>query len=338
MLLPLLANLSSLCTQILPLHGHMSQKKRTESLDLFAKAEAAVLLCTDVAARGIDIANVDWIVQFDAPQHSNAFVHRIGRTARAGRSGNAVVFLAPQEDAFIHYAINHKVPIQPLPTSIIPSIDNGKSFAKIPETSQQNNDPRKKWMTKEELIQRAPPIFAKARDIIKTDRALMEAGQSAFVSFIRAYKEHELNMIFASSALPLGQVAISFALLYFPKLPDLKHIQVDYPSHSEKPFTIKFADPQREKQRLANESVRAEMREQEKNEREARQLERRKQKEKSGPKRRRKRTHEEMKAEWEELQEEMRRIKKSKKNGKQAKAKNQYSDSEELEDPLSEVE
>ena len=77
------------------LHGKINQKKRTKiynefrnfSLGIDGNTDCAMLLTTDLAARGIDIPEVDWIVQFDPPQWSDQFVHRIGRTARAGREG-----------------------------------------------------------------------------------------------------------------------------------------------------------------------------------------------------------------------------------------------------------
>ena len=77
------------------LHGKIIQKKRSKIYKEFKEVEinrqgtgnCALLLTTDLAARGIDIPDVDWIIQFDPPQWSDQFVHRIGRTARAGRSG-----------------------------------------------------------------------------------------------------------------------------------------------------------------------------------------------------------------------------------------------------------
>ena len=72
---------------ILLLHGRMVQKRRTLTYDSFVAASAGVLVCTDVAARGVDVPDVAWIVQFHPPQDPDFFVHRVGRTARAGRSG-----------------------------------------------------------------------------------------------------------------------------------------------------------------------------------------------------------------------------------------------------------
>jgi superfamily II DNA/RNA helicase len=70
--------------EILGLHGKLEQKKRDKALRAFVRASSAVLLCTDVAARGLDIPAVSWVVQFDAPQDPDNFLHRIGRTRRMG--------------------------------------------------------------------------------------------------------------------------------------------------------------------------------------------------------------------------------------------------------------
>jgi ATP-dependent RNA helicase DDX55/SPB4 len=73
-----------------------------------------VLLCTDVAARGLDIPDVAWIVQFDPPQDPDVFVHRVGRTARMGRSGNALAYLLPHEAAYVEFLRIRKVRRKPV--------------------------------------------------------------------------------------------------------------------------------------------------------------------------------------------------------------------------------
>ena len=59
------------------------------------------MLCTDIAARGVDFPAVDWVVQVDVPEDTNTYVHRVGRTARYKAKGNALLFLMPSENAFL---------------------------------------------------------------------------------------------------------------------------------------------------------------------------------------------------------------------------------------------
>ncbi len=71
-------------------HGGLSQNKRTKTLQLFDRAKAGVLVCTDVAARGLDIDNISHVYNYNIPKESKDYVHRIGRTARAGEEGKAI--------------------------------------------------------------------------------------------------------------------------------------------------------------------------------------------------------------------------------------------------------
>lgn len=66
-------------------------------------------MATDVAARGLDIPEVHWVIQMDAPQDPNVFIHRVGRTARMGRHGKALIFLAPNEETYIKFLQIRKV-------------------------------------------------------------------------------------------------------------------------------------------------------------------------------------------------------------------------------------
>lgn len=70
---------------------------------LFFMLAAGCLLCTDVAARGLDIPDVQYIVQYDPPQDPSTFVHRVGRTARMGRTGKALVMLLPHETPYVDF-------------------------------------------------------------------------------------------------------------------------------------------------------------------------------------------------------------------------------------------
>ncbi|KAF7254866.1 hypothetical protein EG68_08826 [Paragonimus skrjabini miyazakii] len=88
-------------TPVMAIHGRQKQAKRTSTFLNFIKAESAVLLCTDVGARGLDIPKVDWILQYDPPDDAKEYIHRVGRTARAGSDGNALLVLRPHELEFL---------------------------------------------------------------------------------------------------------------------------------------------------------------------------------------------------------------------------------------------
>lgn len=83
------------------LHGDMDQFQRMATLDRFKKNEVALLVCSDVAARGLDIAGVSHVFNFDVPSHAEDYVHRTGRTGRAGRSGHAFTLATPEDGKYI---------------------------------------------------------------------------------------------------------------------------------------------------------------------------------------------------------------------------------------------
>jgi len=88
------------------LHGQMTQAQRLGSLGGFKARENRILVCTDVASRGLDIPAVDLVVNFDIPKNSKDYIHRVGRTARAGRSGRAVTIVS-QYDIELYHRIEH---------------------------------------------------------------------------------------------------------------------------------------------------------------------------------------------------------------------------------------
>jgi superfamily II DNA/RNA helicase len=83
------------------LHGDMDQRSRTQTLDDFRNGKLALLVASDVAARGLDIPAVSHIFNFDVPTHAEDYVHRIGRTGRAGRTGTAITILTPIDRKYI---------------------------------------------------------------------------------------------------------------------------------------------------------------------------------------------------------------------------------------------
>ncbi|KAK4213674.1 P-loop containing nucleoside triphosphate hydrolase protein [Rhypophila decipiens] len=88
----------------IPLHGKLSQTNRLGALNKFRAGSRNILVATDVAARGLDIPNVDVVLNFDLPQDSKTYIHRVGRTARAGKSGHAITIVT-QYDAEIFLRI-----------------------------------------------------------------------------------------------------------------------------------------------------------------------------------------------------------------------------------------
>ena len=83
------------------MHSDLPQKKRTSALEQFKQGAINILVATDIASRGLDIANVTHVINYDVPEHPEDYVHRIGRTGRAQREGDAATLLAPDEQSKI---------------------------------------------------------------------------------------------------------------------------------------------------------------------------------------------------------------------------------------------
>ncbi|EFA78288.1 putative RNA helicase [Heterostelium album PN500] len=98
--------LRNLSFKAIPINGQMDQSKRLSSLNKFKAQTMDILVATDVAARGLDIPSVDLVINYDVPVSSKEYMHRVGRTARAGRTGRAVT-LVTQYDVEIYLRIEH---------------------------------------------------------------------------------------------------------------------------------------------------------------------------------------------------------------------------------------
>jgi ATP-dependent RNA helicase RhlE len=81
-----------------PIHGDRSQGQRQQALEAFKKGRVPILIATDIVARGIDVDEISHVINYDLPNNPEDYVHRIGRTARAGRGGSAVTLMAPEEE------------------------------------------------------------------------------------------------------------------------------------------------------------------------------------------------------------------------------------------------
>eukprot|EP00919_Chromeraceae_sp_WS-2016_P062081 GHVR01147070.1.p1 GENE.GHVR01147070.1~~GHVR01147070.1.p1 ORF type:complete len:539 (+),score=145.70 GHVR01147070.1:151-1617(+) len=167
------------------IHGKKKQAARMSAYYQFCSAETGVLLCTDVAARGLDIPKVDWIVQYDPPDEAREYIHRVGRTARgAGGTGRALLFLLPEEKEFLKCLKRYKV------------------------TLNEYIFPQNK------LIQ----AQAQTERLIEKNYHLHRVSRDAYKGYIHAYASHSMKDIFNVTKLDLQKVAKSFGFDVPPKV------------------------------------------------------------------------------------------------------------------------
>lgn len=207
---------------ILGIHGKM-KNKRKNVIERFRKEDKAVLLCTDVLARGLDVPEIDWVIQWDPPSNAASFVHRVGRTARQENYGNALVFLLPHEDAYVTFLkINQKVELCPL------------------EDDTCNRE-------------QLQPTLNKLHKLQAADKGLYDKGVRAFVSHIQAYTKHECNAILRLKDMDLGKAATGYGLLQMPRMPELKTLKSENfigPTIQVDITKLTYKNPQKEQARL----------------------------------------------------------------------------------------
>ncbi len=225
-LLPVMLHSSSpLGFQVIPLHGKHAANVRQKNFTRFVDSVTpAVLLTTDVAARGLDVPQVDLVVQLDPPGDPKVFIHRCGRAGRAGRKGLSVVFLQPEESGYVDFLAVRQTPIMLLEQPVI-SIDEDDVSKKIQDM----------------------------RDVVRKDRALHDNGQRAFVSWVRAYSKHQASSIFQLGKQDWKALGDAWALLRLPRMPELKRwtgdrslgVEMDMESYA-------YRDKMRERARVAS--------------------------------------------------------------------------------------
>jgi ATP-dependent RNA helicase RhlE len=89
------------------MHGDRAMKERVRALDAFRDREVRVLVATDVAQRGLDVEGISHVINYDVPQDPDSYVHRVGRTARAGQKGEAITFMSPAEIGEVRMIEHH---------------------------------------------------------------------------------------------------------------------------------------------------------------------------------------------------------------------------------------
>ena len=139
---------------VVSLHGDMDQHMRLKMLDRFKGGKATYLIASDVAARGLDIPAVSHVFNYDVPTHAEDYVHRIGRTGRAGRKGSAITLFTKEDGKYIdaiEKLINRKIDVSK--TNITPEDIPSDKEEKAASKPRRKNE-EKGWIKKEEKRER----------------------------------------------------------------------------------------------------------------------------------------------------------------------------------------
>jgi ATP-dependent RNA helicase DDX18/HAS1 len=169
---------------VLELHGKLKQQARTNRFFEFVNAQSGTLICTDVAARGLDIPEVDWVIQFDPPDDPRDYIHRVGRTARASAKGRSLMFLLPSEIGFLSLLKEARVPLVEF---------------ELPANKILN-------------------IQSQLEALVTKNYYLNKSAKEGYRSYLQAYASHSLRSVFDVHKLDLVKVAKSFGFSTPPRI------------------------------------------------------------------------------------------------------------------------
>ncbi|KAL8996853.1 MAG: hypothetical protein Q9169_003755 [Polycauliona sp. 2 TL-2023] len=211
----ILASTSNPILKIHRLHGSLNQQTRTATLSAFTRSsDPSILLCTDVASRGLDLPNIDLVVEYDPPFSSDDHLHRIGRTARAGREGRAVIFLMPgPEEGYVDLlrqgyrdGIGRNLIRTEAEEILKKAFRNAEATLAV---DQKPSADGANWSERAEQWQ-----LEAERWIVGDMAKAGEMAKRAFVSHVRAYATHVARerAMFDVKGLHLGHLAKAFAL------------------------------------------------------------------------------------------------------------------------------
>ncbi|CAL9738003.1 ATP-dependent rRNA helicase Spb4p [Monosporozyma servazzii] len=182
---------------IFSLHGKLQTTSRMKTLQSFTDTlNNSVLLTTDVAARGIDIADVDLVIQLDPPNDTDLFLHRCGRTGRANRIGKALTFInRGREEDYIPFMEVKNVNLEEDSTMLNPEL-----------TIEKNKD---------------DTFYSLFRKWILEDRDRFDHAVKSYVAFIRYYSRHSASSIFRLQSFDYIGLAKMFGLFRLPRMPEI---------------------------------------------------------------------------------------------------------------------
>ena len=214
---PLISSSSNPLT-LYKLHGSLPQATRTSIVNTFSRSTSpSLLISTDVASRGLDLPNLDLVIEYDPAFSSDDHLHRIGRTARLGRDGRAIIFLLPgEEEGYVDVlrksyrdaegarALTHMSAEEILKRGF--TLNNPTTTT---TTKYKNEKPNKSWEETATTLQ-----LNLERLILSSPTHLLPLSRKAYQSHIRAYATHtsDERKYFNIKSLHLGHLAKSFAL------------------------------------------------------------------------------------------------------------------------------
>lgn len=219
---------------LIHLHGKQKQSARLTMFNKFTTTKHAVLFATDIAARGLDFPSVDWVVQLDAPEDVETYIHRVGRTARYESKGKGLLVLCPSEEEGMKAALEkkglevNKIKIRPSKTQSIENQLQNLAF----------QDPEIKYLGQ------------RVRDIFRRQLHDFNSFLQAFVSYLRSVYLQKDKSIFKIDELPAGRFAESLGLPGAPKIKFLSKEAVKRRKNASRTVEAAEAEVAKEKEAL----------------------------------------------------------------------------------------
>ncbi|KAI0827473.1 DEAD-domain-containing protein [Trametes gibbosa] len=206
---------------LLHLYGKQKQMTRLATFQRFTSMKHAVLLATDIAARGLDFPSVDWVVQVDAPEDAETYIHRVGRTARYESAGKGLLLLMPSEEEGMVAALKKK------------NIEVNKIKIKASKTQS---------------------IATQLQKLAFQESEIKYLGQRAFVSYLRSIYLQKDKSIFKVGELPVERYAEALGLPGMPKIKFLSKEMAKQRKNASRTVTELQSRPEPENENSEGES------------------------------------------------------------------------------------